>query len=539
MEVATKRVSDELLKQFGGVMLYEPQEYQRPFWESRVRSRVIAGGNQSGKTLDVCAWIACAAMGLIEWVNEKWVDEKLNITLVAKDWDTVGKVFYAKFFESDAFDYWECEEHGDGMLECCDECEDGRHDAREDHLPCIRAQRLTVPPLIPPSMIREMVWHNKGRRIPMSVTLSTGHSLYFGSGEQDKQSYAGMQRHIVATDEQLGRNAHDIWIELQRSLLRKGGLALVSLCPDQPEQHAKDLFFRAGHFWSRGEEKKAPGEDAETNSFQYFSIDNQGIALEYREQWEKELRMSASEAEVDARLYGDFVYFSGLVYSDFNDDKHVLEPFDYPLNRNDWCMYESIDPGRAHPAVCLFIAYHRPTEEQPKGYAVICEEIYRTGLVVDRHASMIRAVRDMIGLDPVDTIIDAWQGKKHMEFEKSLWDLYQEGDVYVTPCPRERKKFRILQTAGWLAPEEGPPRLFITENCISTLKEIRNYSWKPGKEEPQDRNDHSMDAMMNRVTAGMRWIEAPVVKRPVKKLPPYVRDFHKARHKVRTSPLAI
>ena len=50
---------------------------------------------------------------------------------------------------------------------------------------------------------------------------------------------------------------------------------------------------------------------------------------------------------------------------------------------------------------------------------------------------------------------------------------------------------RIQLEIGWLAHGD---HLMVQETCAPLIQEYNAYSWKEGKDEPEDRNDHAVNA---------------------------------------------
>ena len=62
-----------------------------------------------------------------------------------------------------------------------------------------------------------------------------------------------------------------------------------------------------------------------------------------------------SAEELESRRYGRFSSSKGMIYPEFDESVHVVEPFDVP---REWYDNISIDPGLHNPLACLFL---RPT----------------------------------------------------------------------------------------------------------------------------------------------------------------------------------
>jgi phage terminase large subunit len=57
--------------------------------------------------------------------------------------------------------------------------------------------------------------------------------------------------------------------------------------------------------------------------------------------------------ELDRRRYGRFTANKGLVYPEFDESVHVIQPFPVP---KEWYDNVSIDPGLNNPLSCHFYA---------------------------------------------------------------------------------------------------------------------------------------------------------------------------------------
>ena len=49
---------------------------------------------------------------------------------------------------------------------------------------------------------------------------------------------------------------------------------------------------------------------------------------------------------------------------------------------------------------------------------------------------------------------------------------------------------RINLQLGWIAKEH----FYVSDKCSEYLREVGVYSWKEDKDEPEDRNDHTINA---------------------------------------------
>jgi len=222
------------------------------------------------------------------------------------------------------------------------------------------------------------------------------------------------------------------------------------------------------------------------------------------------LESTMTEDEREARQYGKFVAMSGLVYKEFNEDIHVIEPFDIP---QEWYYNISIDPGLAAPLSAHFYAVDFD------GNVYVIAEQYEAGQTVEHHAGVLHRMADELGW-PKDrgylrTMIDSAANQKTLASEKSVTELFRQHKVYANPQVEKGKWTGIQRVKQYLKlrPNEqtdvwprGKPKLFIFSCCPAMIKEIKSYRWKPerkikgytGKsvtDEPIKRDDHAMDEL--------------------------------------------
>jgi hypothetical protein len=186
----------------------------------------------------------------------------------------------------------------------------------------------------------------------------------------------------------------------------------------------------------------------------------------------------------------------GMVYDDFDQQIHVIDPFPIPA---DWRRVRSIDFGFTNPFVCQWWAL------DGDGRLHLYREIYATHRIVSDWAADIH--RLSAGDPPCDTVSD------HDAEDRAT--LLNAG-IQTYPARKSVKPgIEAVQTRLRRA-GDGRPRLFIHRGCrvgsadtylqearkpTCTLDEFDGYVWarptdgRAAKEEPVKLNDHGMDAM--------------------------------------------
>lgn len=201
--------------------------------------------------------------------------------------------------------------------------------------------------------------------------------------------------------------------------------------------------------------------------------------------------------------WGKWVAAEGLIYEDWNEAVHLIEPFPIP---DSWPRYVSMDFGFSNPQVIQWWA------QDPDGRLYLYREIYMTRKTVDQHARMfLRQVTETGTKEgkwkepkPRAVIADHdAEGRVVFERETGLQTRAANKAVKTGIESFQRR----LRLAG-----DGKPRLYIMRNALChapdralrdakkptcTAEEMSGYVWdvKHGEqqEHPVKEDDHGAD----------------------------------------------
>lgn len=186
------------------------------------------------------------------------------------------------------------------------------------------------------------------------------------------------------------------------------------------------------------------------------------------------------QEELQARLYGKFLFLSGLVYSEFNKSKHLIAPFHIP---DDWVRVRIIDHGIQDPTCCLWVAINSKNEYY------VYREYYETGKTIAEN------VKNIIALTGKEYIyrsyIDPTTDKRNPQSNITDYKAYiQAGLSPLSKAPLVEIGTKINMVKTRL--REG--KLFIFSNLINTIREFSTYCYKKNGM-PEDKNNHAMDCI--------------------------------------------
>ncbi len=235
------------------------------------------------------------------------------------------------------------------------------------------------------------------------------------------------------------------------------GFRLLKWCLWEVVERCRDRECSRCILWQdcRGKAKRAQG---------YFSVED-ALAIyrrTSRESWQAEMLCERPSRE-------------GLVYRGFDGDRHVI---DYVFDP-DRPTYAALDFGYTNPTVCLFA-------QVSDGVLVVFHEYRRSGETTATHAQVLRPLFERFRVQR------AWADPSGAE-QRSV--LAAQG---VRTEPADNDLFRGLEAVRARLkadPVTGRVGLLFDRRVKHTLKEMGQYRYRPGSEEPVKEDDHCMDAL--------------------------------------------
>ena len=198
---------------------------------------------------------------------------------------------------------------------------------------------------------------------------------------------------------------------------------------------------------------------------------------------------SLSKEELECRRYGKFMQNGGLVYSEFDENIHVIDPFDVP---KEWQDNISIDPGLNNP-----LSAHWYCEDFDGNVYVVAEH-YAQGKDVFYHANRIKEICKELDWHytngKISALIDSAAMQRTLASSKSVVDLFYENDILVNPKVNKDMFSGINTVKRYLRDGEGKPHLFIFRSCVNLIREIKSYWWGDN-DLPIKHDDHCLDEM--------------------------------------------
>jgi len=200
------------------------------------------------------------------------------------------------------------------------------------------------------------------------------------------------------------------------------------------------------------------------------------------------LTAGMSEASLDTRRYGRFQAKSGLVYSEFEEETHVIDPFDVP---REWYDTISIDPGMRNPLSAHFYCVDYD------GNVYVIAEHYEKDKDIDYHANAIKVLANKLewprnSRGDLEALIDSAANQRTLSSSKSVAELFFDRGISVNPKVNKELFAGISTVKSFFAAR--PPKIFIFKNCVNLIREIKTYRWGDS-DAPVKKDDHALDEL--------------------------------------------
>ena len=292
----------------------------------------------------------------------------------------------------------------------------------------------------------------------------------FKSCDQGREKFQGASLDFVWFDEE---PPYDIYKECKMRVMDKKGMIFGTMTPLK------------GLTWVYNEIYLNENRDDNVWTITMEWADNPYLDKKEIEDMTK----SMSEDELQSRRYGKFMQMGGLVYGEFDENIHVIEPFDVP---KDWFDNISIDPGLNNPLSCHWYAEY-------DGNVYVIAEHFESGKDVAYHAQRIKEISSSLDWPlhngRICALIDSAAGQKTLASSKSVVDLFYENDILVNPKVNKDMFSGINVVKRYLRDGQGKAHLFIFKNCVNLIQEFKSYWWSDKSDNPIKKDDHALDEL--------------------------------------------
>jgi len=331
----------------------------------------------------------------------------------------------------------------------------------------------------------------KGRSYPYEITTSTGFRINILTYDQDPTAHESSNVSLIFADEPMPYSLYSANI----SRLRRGGSLIIFatllegstwIVPEIIEDQSGDTMY------TFIEAEDACREHGIRGHLEHNQI------MKMAEKYSPEERV--------ARIFGKPMAYAGLVFKEFNQDIHVIDPFD--INDEDYVVWHSLDTHLSTNEAGVWVAIGRD------GNYYVVDELWgkwgdsELAGRIKRKNSNYRMGKYL--LEPAAFNEDRIKSKELGRPVSLAEDLKNKHNLNYVAASKERhlavkktkEAFRYQIVNGEFIKR---PKLYIFNTCPNLIMEIKTWMYKPEskkileyKEKYQkfvDKDDHLIEAL--------------------------------------------
>lgn len=425
-------------------------EKQMAWINTKIRTKAIFGGNQSGKTT------AAIADCIIQAQDEDSLPTHLK---PAKKWQPP---FKCRIFTPDLSD-------------------------------TMYTVQQKVKDLVTQSQLIGDSWDSAYNKVERILRFKNGSFFQFMSYDQDLQKLGSATLHRIYYDEE---PPYKVFEECQPRLMRYGGDQVFAMTPLQGMTWMyKDIWQASGGDDTDFSKWKFVNDKEKKCSVIIDMDDNPYLTDEAKEDTLK----GYSQESLRARKEGRFVHFAGLIYTEFREHDHVIpqrveKPFAAPsLRRADRQanIIVGIDPGLRFTAV-LWAAVD---EDQNM---TVFNELFVSDWTIQEICKQIHMENQYHLVKPMYYIIDPHARDRSKQTGRSDQSEFTKNGIY-TILGQNNVQTGIDAVKQRL--KDG--KLVIQSNCENLIREFKIYRYKEQSKrieqeisaEPIKKDDHCLDSL--------------------------------------------
>ncbi len=190
---------------------------------------------------------------------------------------------------------------------------------------------------------REYTETKEGKRVISKIQFPNGWTWYFKTYNQDPGEFESSTVGIIVLDEPAPEG---IWKAI-KSRRRKGCIVLMPMTPLYCPPYILDEVTRAA-------DDGIPGYYHLTATV-YDACQKRGIRGHLEPDIVDDMVKGYDAEEREARVYGEFMYFSGMIHPMLDKAKHLVSPADYPIPDYSHILH-IVDPHDSRPSVAIWMA---------------------------------------------------------------------------------------------------------------------------------------------------------------------------------------
>ena len=237
--------------------------------------------------------------------------------------------------------------------------------------------------------------------------------------------------------------------------------------------------------WVKRTFKDVPKSQLEDKRMVFVEVDTKENQANLPEGYVDYLKSVYPEFWIRRYLYGEWANLDEMVFSEFLEKEHIVDPIDYKFLQNYKCS-AGMDYGWVNPTAIVWgvIDYD--------GVLIIFDEWGGRQKTVPEIVEAGKRYGKLM-------IVADYSIKRPDRDGRSLWNDLKRNGLFLKES--NKQEMQNIALANQLL-KTG--RIKITRNCVELLQEIQNYKWKKIRltdeknmpEQPVDKDNHYIDALL-------------------------------------------
>lgn len=282
----------------------------------------------------------------------------------------------------------------------------------------------------------------------------------FTNGSRLKMGYC---EHESDVDQYQGQEYDVIFIDEATHLTENQFVALTA-CLRGTGDYPRRMYLtcnpgNVGHAWVKRlfiDRKYRETENQDDYVFIPATVYDNKALMEKDPDYEKRLKNIADDKLREAWLNGNWEMFVGQYFTEWDKNRHVIEPFPIPAG---WRRYFAMDYG-----LDMLAGYWIAMDEGGRAY--VYREVYKSGLTIRQAAEAIKELTT----EPMYEYIappDMWN--RRQDTGQSAAELFfDEGLMFAKADNRRVQGWYSVKK--WLADDGGTPKLVFFKNCTNVIE---------------------------------------------------------------------
>lgn len=320
----------------------------------------------------------------------------------------------------------------------------------------------------------------EGKQTVSKCVFTNGWKMNFFTTEQDPIQFESATVGLIVCDEPV---PEPIWKAL-KSRRRMGCLTILPMTPLDCEPYIVDEVLSAA----------GNGNVYHLEGSVYEACNERGIRGHLPKGVIDEMVRDYDAEEIEARVYGRFMYFSERIWTTFKEELSIVEPSDYPVDFDRDIIFQVVDPHDGRPCANIWGALqksqHKPTRvvifaETPEDKSRPFWELKKF-MKLEDEVGVWYCIERETGMKVAKRVIDkrfGFQtrgGTNIASILSNAWSNIWRRQVYLKSYANESEMSEMayghqIVRKWFMERDDGMSGILVWNTCYHTINGIKHY----------------------------------------------------------------